>query len=310
MSMVKFSVFSDLHYREGNWNWAEERLEQILDRAVKAGSQFIMHCGDFCHNINAAKNIIELYNNFSIPTYHTMGNHDFEESSDISDVCKAFKMGCKSHYSFEISNIRFISLDSNFFHDDDGKLCHYASASTYAKCHQVEQSLSPEELEFLDHELDLCKGTAVIFSHSSVNKFNGITNRNEAKEIIFRHPDVPVLWINGHFHRNSLAITNNLAVFDLNSTTSDWINTPHNGYPKELMEKFHLSNHVLLYDTPVHATVTVSDDGEIKIEGMDGNMYLGVTRETTGNPIYDSNGLPCDASVLSAHFKICTSNLK
>jgi hypothetical protein len=72
------------------------------------------------------------------------------------------------------------------------------------------------------------------------------------------------------------------------------------------MEKFHLSRHELLYETPVHAIVTVSDDGEIKIDGMTGAMYLGITREMTGNPPYDKNGLPCDASVLSAHFKICT----
>ena len=45
--------------------------------------------------------------------------------------------------------------------------------------------------------------------------------------------------------------------------------------------------------------------GEIKIEGMDGEMYLGVTRESTDNPAFDSNGLPCEAKVLSAHFKIC-----
>ena len=305
MSKVKFSVFADLHLREGNWNWSEQRLEAIFDRAVKENSQFIMHCGDFCHDIQASANMIERYNNFSIPTYHTMGNHDFEGSSDVSELCEAYRMGSKSHYSFEIDNIRFISLDSNYFHDDDGNLCHYASASTYAKCHQIEQSLSPEELEFLDKELDSCKGTAVIFSHSSVNKHNGITNRNEAKEIIFKHKNVPVLWINGHFHRNSLAMEKNLAVFDLNSTTSDWINNPHNAYPQELMEKFRLANHVLLYDTPVHAVVTVSDDGEIKIEGMDGEMYLGVTRESTDNPAFDSNGLPCEAKVLSAHFKIC-----
>ena len=304
--MIKFSVFADLHYREGNWNEADKRLEAIFERAIKNHCQFIMHCGDFCHDIRAAKEMIERYNNFSIPTYHTMGNHDFEESNNIAEVCSAYKMGSKSYYSFEIGNIKFISLDSNFFHNHSGELCHYASSSVYDKCHQIEQSLSPEELEFLDRELSSCKSMAVIFSHSSVNKFNGITNRQEAQNIIFSHSKTPVLWINGHFHRNSLAIMNNLAVFDLNSTTSDWVNNPHNAYPPELMEKFHLSRHELLYETPVHAIVTVSDDGEIKIDGMTGAMYLGITREMTGNPPYDKNGLPCDASVLSAHFKICT----
>ena len=28
MNRVKFSVFADLHYREGNWNQTAERLEE------------------------------------------------------------------------------------------------------------------------------------------------------------------------------------------------------------------------------------------------------------------------------------------
>ncbi len=33
MNRVKFSVFADLHYREGNWNQTAERLEEILARS-------------------------------------------------------------------------------------------------------------------------------------------------------------------------------------------------------------------------------------------------------------------------------------
>ncbi|MBQ4315639.1 MAG: metallophosphoesterase [Lentisphaeria bacterium] len=306
MGKVNFSVFADLHYREGNWNWADKRLSAVFERAEKSGSQFIMHCGDFCHNVRTAKEIIEQYNNFHIPSYHTMGNHDFEESQDISEVCEAYRMNGRSFYSFEIDGNKFISLDTNFYHNESGELCHYANASVYEKCHQKEQSLSPEQLDFLARELDSCSGMAVIFSHASVWRSNGITNKTDAQKIIFAHSNVPVLWINGHYHRNSLNILNNLAVFDLNSTTSDWVNNPHNAYPPELMAKFRLSNHELLFSEPVHAVVTVDGDGEVKIEGMDGAMYLGITHEMTGNPSADKMGIECDASVLSAHFRIIT----
>ena len=59
MNKVKFSVFSDLHYRVGDWNWATQRLEEILKRAKDESSRFIIHCGDFCHNVHAAREIIE-----------------------------------------------------------------------------------------------------------------------------------------------------------------------------------------------------------------------------------------------------------
>lgn len=302
MQKVKFSVFSDLHFREGDWNWATKRLDDILARAERENAKFIMHCGDFCHNVRTAEDIISKYNDFHIPAYHTMGNHDFEESCDIAEVCAAYKMGEKSHYSFSVGNIKFISLDSNYFHDSEGKLRHYANSNVYDKCHQGEQSLSPEELDFLAAELESCSA-AVIFSHASPTRSNGITNRAEAQKII-AESNIPVLWINGHYHRNNLTVSGNLASFDLNSTTSDWVNNTHNAYAPELMAKFRLSNHSLLFDKPVHAIVTISEDGEILIEGMKGKMYQDITHEMTGNSPLDKCGLPCDASVLSAHFKL------
>ena len=80
MQQVKFSVFSDLHYRDGNWNSAAERLEQVLERAEREKVDFIMHCGDFCHNVITAKPVIDRYNSFPVPAYHTVGNHDFEQT--------------------------------------------------------------------------------------------------------------------------------------------------------------------------------------------------------------------------------------
>ena len=306
MSKVKFSVFSDLHYREGDWNWASRRLEEILQRAKDENSRFIIHCGDFCHNVHTAKDILKRYNNFEIPTYHTMGNHDFEDTFTVSEVCEAYKMGEKNFYSFEIDGIKFISLDTNYFHNKEGKMCHYASSSVWEKCHQIELCISADQLEFLESELACATGTTVIFSHASPVRSDGITNKDELQKIIDRHSSIPVLWINGHYHRNNLTLNKNMAVLDLNSTTSDWVNVEHNAYPPELMAKFRLSNHSLLFEKPVHAVVTVSRDGEIIIDGMKGAMFMGITHEMTGNRSEDKCGLPCDASVLSAHFKIFT----
>ena len=76
MKSVRFSVFSDLHYRDGNWNQASERLDSIQKRAAENKVDFVIHCGDFCHNVVTGKEIIDRYNHFSIPSYHTIGNHD------------------------------------------------------------------------------------------------------------------------------------------------------------------------------------------------------------------------------------------
>lgn len=70
-----------------------------------------------------------------------------------------------------------------------------------------------------------------------------------------------LLWINGHHHRNNLVLRDDIAFFDLNSTTSTWINHTHHAYPAELVAKFAQSEHELLYTEPVHAIVTLTDRG-------------------------------------------------
>lgn len=304
MNQIKFSVFADLHYREGNWNRAAERLEEILARAEREKVDFIMHCGDFCHNVIAARPVIDRYNRFPIPTFHTMGNHDFEATDTVEAVAEAYRMDEKSYYYFDRSGFRMISIDTNFHHAPDGSIAHYATSDAWTKCHQDELLIPDEELEFLRSAIRTASGPCIVFSHGSIVRPCSVTNRETVLDLLRQEPGKVLLWINGHHHRNDLRIVENIAFFDLNSTTSDWINHPHHAYPSELMAKFALSDHELLFEKPVHAVVTVKEDGEIQIDGMRGGMYLGVTRPMTGNTEFDNAGLPCDASVLSAHFKL------
>ena len=212
-----------------------------------------------------------------------------------------------SYYSFDVNSFRIISLDTNFYRSADGTPLHYASGDSWAKCHQEELYVPPAELEFLRDSIETANGPCLLFSHGSFARPDGVANSEEVRSILRdsrRRTGRPLMCINGHHHRNNLRILDNIAFFELNSTTSDWIPHPHHSYPPELMAKYENSDHELLFTDPVHAIVTVTDDGEISIEGMQSSMYLGITREMTGNSICDQAGLPCDPSVLSAHFKL------
>lgn len=305
MNQVKFSVFADLHHRPGDWNWASKRLEAIFERAEREKVDFIMHCGDFCHDVVTDRALIDRYNSFHIPTWHTMGNHDFEKTDGIDIVTEAYGMKNGNYYSFDRNGIRMISLDNNYYHAPDGSITHYAFATPDAKCNQKEIILSPDEEEFFRDALAGAPGPCVVFSHASIMRPDGIANRGEIRKLLdSASQGRPVLWINGHYHRNNLQIAGNAAFFDLNSTTSDYLAVPHNFYPRELLDKFSQANHVLLFDSPLHAVVAVSADGTIEIDGMNGGMYGGFRREDTDNRIYDAAGLPCDPNVLSAHFRL------
>ncbi len=306
MEKVRFSVFADLHYRVDAWNGVSERLEAILARAERKKADFVMHCGDFCHDVVAARRLIDRYNDSEIPAYHTMGNHDFERTDGLDTVLQAYGMK-RNYYYFDRKGIRFVSLDTNYYRTEGGEVRHYADSDVYAKCHQKELLIPEEEMAFLRETIASSPGPLVLFSHGSVARPGSVANREEVLALLesfSRRNNRVLLWINGHHHRNNLQIIGNTAFFDLNSTTSTWVNHPHRAYPRRLMETFEQSEHELLFARPVHAVVTVSGNGEIKIEGMKGRMYRNVTPEQTGDPKYDAAGLPCDASVLSAHFRL------
>ena len=77
---ITFSVFADLHWREGDWAGCEVRLDAIFGRALRSGAEFVIHCGDFCHDVAAAHGMIAKYAAAPLPAYHVMGNHEFEYS--------------------------------------------------------------------------------------------------------------------------------------------------------------------------------------------------------------------------------------
>ena len=204
--MVKFCVFADLHYRVGDWCWCEKRLDNILARARREHAAFVMHCGDFCHDVVGAKAILDKYNHADIPTYHTLGNHEFECTDGLPIVLEALGIP-KNFYFFDCEGVRFISLDTNYHYSEDGTLLNYADDTAWANCHQKNLILSPEELEFLEDAVSTAPGPCVLFSHASPSHMNFLANASEVHRILQKvRGDRTILWINGHYHRNNLVL--------------------------------------------------------------------------------------------------------
>ncbi len=110
---IKFSVFSDLHYLPNDFNWATKRLEDIITRAKNENSEFIIHCGDFCHNVVSAKRALDIYHNAPMPVYHTIGNHEIEITSQkMPTILKAFRLE-NNFYTFDKGNFRFVVFDKS-----------------------------------------------------------------------------------------------------------------------------------------------------------------------------------------------------
>ena len=82
MSKLKFTVFSDLHHHPAWYKSdAPERLKAIQERALKSGSELLLHIGDFSHKPSACPELIKQYKEFQIPGYFVLGNHEFDIDS-------------------------------------------------------------------------------------------------------------------------------------------------------------------------------------------------------------------------------------
>ncbi len=92
---LRVCVFSDLHYRPGVWTNTEDMsfLEKIMARAERERCDMMIHCGDLMHGVRSVeqKALLKLYNDFRIPGYHILGNHD-QDQNPYEETCDAYRM--------------------------------------------------------------------------------------------------------------------------------------------------------------------------------------------------------------------------
>ena len=303
---VKFSVFADLHYLPGTfYTNAGQRLDAIRDRAVESGSEFVIHCGDLCHEPTKCGEILRKYREFPMPTYTCLGNHEFERES-AKDVLDAYGMK-EFYYFFDRGGYRFVVLDTNYM-SVNGVTTHFELHNHRPMPEGAERRLlPPEEIAWLEQTVMESPYPCVLFSHQSLERVYSdgpLARRREVWELLERlNRDKRriLLAINGHYHMDFLRIRDNIAFLDLNSASYDWIEEKHAGvYPEEIYRDYSLVSHTLLWNDPIHAVITLGDHGEIEIEGGKSEYFCGLDREKAGIPITDADGRLGTAEVQSA----------
>ena len=279
----KVCVFADLHYHPGRFpNDTPAFLEQIQARAEAAGCDMVIHLGDLVHNVATplTREYIRRYNEFRIPSYNILGNHD-QDNTRWQETVEAFRMP-KSYYSFDKGGFRFVCMDPNYFCEKKGEFVHYELHNYFKKGVSLAW-IPPEQLEWLRETIERSPYPCVVLSHQSFERWGGVQNRDEVRKVFTdanaRHPGRVRLVMNGHYHVDYLRILDGIPYWDVNSANYQWYGETHAAYPEDYFKSHVEAKHCLAWDKPLSAILTLHPDGRTEIEGSEAGWLYGVTPE-------------------------------
>ncbi|MBQ9785215.1 MAG: metallophosphoesterase [Clostridia bacterium] len=301
---MKFLLFADWHHQPGLFPGRTlDDLRLIQRRAEEENCDFIIHAGDFCHGPTTIAHYVKEYNDFHIPSYHCLGNHDADNST-YEEAISAYNMP-NGYYYFDCNGYRMIVVNTNYI-NENGKGVNYSMGNYFGK--KPLDFVPPEELKWLRETIESSPYPCITISHSSFGRdADGVTNQMEVRKLFneanAKKPHSVLMAINGHLHRDNIRILDNICYFDCNSAAFDWVDVPHDHYPKEETDRVHFMRNSIIFNDPLYAIVTI-DGTTIDIKGTETTFYRGISREMTDNPRYDPMGMPCEPVIRSAHFTL------
>ena len=288
---VSFLAFADIHYCPGVFpHDSPEWLEKVLARAESRGVDFVIHAGDFSHNPAKDRDYVKLYNDFRIPAYHTLGNHD-TEGCTLQETLASYRME-RGYYHFDRNGFRFVVLDTNHFRDDAGRFVHFEGGNYRKVSSSRSWTCDGAQYEWLEETLRRSAHPCVVFMHQSCERERGGMPDWKRMRNLFRwvnkHCDNKVwLVVNGHHHTDGFRLIDGIAYLDLNSANYKYYAESHKLYPENYRRAHSGAGHVIAWENPISAVITLDAAGRLRIDGQSSCFFMGVSPEKAKFPQRD-----------------------
>ena len=317
---LKVCVFADLHFTPGVYtNDTPEFLERILARADAEHCDMVIHLGDMVQNVaeKPVQELVRRYNDFHIPTYHVIGNHE-QDGTFHEETLEAYRLK-RGYYSFDRGGFRFVVLDPNYFCNEPGKFIHHSKGNYFHRSVISEINwIPPEQMEWLRATLDSSPHPCVVLSHQSFERGPGgamVSNAAEVRDVFnaanAKHPGRVRLVINGHLHVDHMRILDNIAYWDVNSANMYYWGPRQYAYPKEYLAKhagapytLGSAEDTLGWKDPLSAILELYPEGRIRIEGSSSDWLFGITPKMANFPDYDKSDRLIRPVINSADFTL------
>ena len=94
--------------------------------------------------------MVKAYNDFHIPSYHVLGNHDADKTP-FEETVKAYNMP-GDYYFFDVKGYRMVVCNPNFL-KMNGEYLHYSMGNYYGHAEKRDH-MPPEQLQWLEETID------------------------------------------------------------------------------------------------------------------------------------------------------------
>ena len=254
---IRFGLIADLHH-DFTFD-APERLKAFIAEMNRVKPDFVLELGDFCCPVEKNKVIADIWNGFSGPKYHVIGNHEMDQGCTRKQVVSFWGIPGR-YYSFDRNGFHFIVMDTNAPNLKDSR-------------EKYPAGVDAEQLEWLSRDLASTQLPTIVFGHHGFDN-TAVRNRESVRILLENthsregHGKVVAVF-SGHFHADYYNLINGIHYVQVNSATYQWWGDKiHNDSFGAEAEKAHpLIKYMTFYKNPLWALIEIRGDGILEIQG-------------------------------------------
>lgn len=204
---LQLGIIADLH--GGLATDAEARLDAFVQWAGQDKLDAIVQLGDFAYP-NAQHQVFpDKFNTCHEHCLHVIGNHEFDHGLNREDCVKRWGIP-SAYYRQDVAGVRILVLDGN----EPGSPTHRGGYPSY---------VGPEQLNWLEQELEDSTKPALIFSHQPLAGISAVDNAQEIQDRLAPYRNKILLCLNGHSHIDSLSQVQGINYLHINSASYYWV---------------------------------------------------------------------------------------
>ena len=220
---VCLGVIADLHH--GLAPRAMERLDTFMQAVSARKPDAILQLGDFNYGTKESQECTDLWNSYSGPRYHVLGNHDMDFVSKEVIVKKWGMPG--RYYSFDFGPCHVVVLDRNNLKSDQG-FTPYKEANFYVDA-SLRGYADDAQLAWLREDLASSELPVVAFAHQGLGLPTSMPTASRAIEAVLEEHNLhaeanPVVaCFCGHHHIDRYVHKSGIHYAWINSASYYWV---------------------------------------------------------------------------------------